>query len=108
MLQRLFKVIWPFGKKEVIPTLEEVQQEIRKKAAARLTILRISRFMRARDERKRADEKRKKRALKRMANPPAPKHMGEVDDEAYGAKPAFYSHGVLFKDGSGEHVLEVL
>ena len=57
-----------------------------------------------------AEEKRKKRAAFRALSGATPKrkHLGVIDDAEFGEKPKFYAKGVLYKDGLGNKVLEVL
>ena len=69
--------------------------------------MRISERMKARPARVAAYEKQRMRALKRARIQPH-KKLGETLSDIDENKPHFYAKGVLYKDGLGNHVLEVL
>lgn len=92
-------------KEEKVLTQKDLEDQMRRNYAARMTMLKISDRMKARPDRMKAEARRRMRAARRAC---VNRHVHQGSTMEEGDKPAFYSHGVLFKDGNGEYVLEVL
>jgi hypothetical protein len=78
-----------------IDTLQWLLERMRRRAAGR-------------DRMKAAERKRRIKAAKLAGGVVSPRYLALGETEVEGDKPFYYKNGVLYRDGLGNHALEVI